>query len=91
MMKQKPVFKKKEIVIEYPNSTINFGAEEKQIVVEIAYIGQEVTKFKVGDKILVIFKPDAIGRKFNFMGQDLYRFDGEDSGSIICQVIEENV
>lgn len=85
-MNYTPVFKKRDVVVKYPvDEGINFGAHSKQVVAEVMYVGEQVEKYKVGDKVLFVFA-ENFGKKLDMFGELLFRIENEDQ--IICQVIE---
>lgn len=84
----KPVFKRKEIVIEYPEiEGINLGNVDKDIIAEVLYAGEGVEHYKVGDKILYNFK-QGFGKILEIGGKKLLRIEREEF--VICQVTEES-
>lgn len=85
-MNFKPVFKKKEIIIEYPSlDGIILANAEKDIIAEVLYVGEAVENYKVGDKILFGFK-EGFGKILEIGGKKLLRIEREEF--VICQVTE---
>ena len=87
-MKYTPVFKKKEILVKYPEQDgLNFGSTVgAETLVEVLYVGEKVEKYKVGDKILVSFNKE-FAKEITFFEEKLWRIETEDY--VICQVIEQ--
>ena len=54
MQYQKPIFKKKEVVIELPNenNSVSLGSTGGLKTAEVLYVGEQQENYKVGDTIL---------------------------------------
>jgi NADPH:quinone reductase-like Zn-dependent oxidoreductase len=88
----KPVFKKNEVVVEVPQKQNGLGASD-EIVGVVLHVGEAVTAYKVGDKILY-FSPELSEQNTNkatrtvkFFGTELLRLD-EKGFTIICKIEE---
>jgi len=84
----KPVFKKKEVVIKYPEKdAMDLGATKgKETVAKILYVGEAAENYKVGDTILFTFA-EGFGKEINYFGERLFRIENE--SHITCQVVED--
>jgi len=84
----KPVFKKREVVVAYPEKKgIDLGTDKPQeIVAEVLYVGSETTMYEVGDKILFSFLK-GFGKEIEYFGEKLLRIENETQ--VICQVVEQ--
>ncbi len=83
----KPVFKKKEIVIEKQDVGVLLGGGNTvESVGIIKYVGAKVENYKVGDKILY---DKAVARlEIKYFGKPLLRIENEDY--VICQIKEDD-
>ena len=85
MMEYKPIFKKREIVVELPKNDFSLGADNEEIIATVEYIGKGVINYKVGDTI--IFKK-SVGSPLKFIGENYWKIENEDY--VICQ-LHENI
>ncbi len=82
-MLEKPVFKKKEVVVEKPEiKGIQLSVEE--CIATILYVGEKTEDYKVGDKIIFSQK---FGRDLKYFGKPLWVIENE--GYITCKVETE--
>lgn len=91
MTRLKPIFKRKEVVIDMPQkgSVLNLG-ERYTNKATVRFIGQECTKYKVGDEILYVHvkgMEEDRGRELELNGKKFMILESEDR--VQCQVIEE--
>lgn len=51
---KKPIVKKKNIILALPSDQIKLGSEQmsKEVLGEVAYVGEDVELYKVGDRVL---------------------------------------
>jgi len=85
MTKQKPIFKKREIVVAAPEKTgVNLGATMKETVAKILYVGEEQTYYKVGDTVLYFWRDtyDKEPYLIKHFGEKLIRLELENQ--VIC-------
>lgn len=69
MTKQKPIFRKKEVVVKFPETDLNFGGDKYWVEAEVLYVGKYQERYEVGEKILYkyhkSFKETALLEYFN--------------------------
>ena len=82
----RPVFKKKEVVLEKQEEGIQLGGGNiAESVGIIKYVGAKVENYKVGDKIL--YDKSVARLEIKYFGKSLLRIENEDF--IICQIKED--
>jgi len=82
----KPIFKKREIIVEKQEQGVQLGGGNiKETVGIVKYTGNKVENYEVGDRILFDL---AVARlQIDYFGKPLLRIEHEDY--IICQIKED--
>lgn len=78
----KPVFSKREVVVELPDSTDAFE-QTKEVVAKVVYVGKNTLNYKEGDTILF---DKTVGRELKYFGGNLWKIENEDY--IICNLVD---
>lgn len=93
MTQQNPIFKKKEIVIEYPQENgLNLGGQGNYVEGKVAYVGEQQTTYKPGDVILYKWQTAFSDKTGTYMidsphfSKKMIRFESENTTHIICQL-----
>lgn len=91
MNKLKPIFKKKEVVLKFPDPQITFGGDAGWKVGEVIYTGLEQERYKPGDKVLYYYRESFKEKpsKLDFFKEDLLRLENETF--IICALEDESI
>ena len=95
MIQQKPIFKNKEIVVEFPreDNDFNLGGSGGYKTAEILYVGEQQEQYKVGDKIVYRWDNGFTDKNKLFMidfppfGKKLLKFD-DGRFYVVCKIEE---
>lgn len=90
MMKQRPIFKKKEVVVELKQiEATDFGNVRREEIAEVLYIGEDVTKYKVGQTVLYAHTTGLEdNRTIKYFEKDLLVLNEE---LIKCEIVNEDI
>lgn len=90
MMKQRPIFKKKEVVVELKQiEATDFGGVKREQTAEVLYIGEDVTKYKVGQTVLYDHtKGLEEARTIKFFEKELLVLNEE---LVKCEIVNEDI
>lgn len=90
MMQQKPIFKKSEIVIEFPAQGLDLGGQGKYLTGKVEYVGEEQKYYEVGDEVLYKWMPGFSDKNnsylIDYFDKQLLRFESEKFPALICKI-----
>ncbi len=80
---EKPIFSRKEVVVEMPEDN-SLGMAIRECTSTVLYVGKEVENYKPGDKVLFY---RGIGSEIKYFDKPLWRIENEIQ--VLCKITEE--
>lgn len=80
----KPIFKRREIVINTPEVKIDLGSGKKDIEATVLYTGEKQEFYSAGDTVLYRHTTSFDDKIIKFFEQDMLVLESE--GYVICKI-----